>query len=284
MNDLKETKQIQKETHETVIQISHNLKYIKTYDYDLFSFYTANRVPTHWKKILQSIELQDLTDRQPILVYECKNTGQFFISDGQNRFLACKNSKRPIYAIVVTGSTLKQGESSLSILNSYQKNWTKGDYLEYFCSKGFQEYKNMKHAKEMTGFSINTLQKFWTTTDGPQLVQRYQNGQLKFPHQAIVTSMVIKSCFDAVMKYKLKLVEITAPTALASSLFSFLRSGSTSKEFISQVAKYGHLIENCGNNSQYFRQWSHIWNFRKRERNRRIFILSKASNGRSIIK
>ena len=137
MNDLKETKQIQKETHETVIQISHNLKYIKTYDYDLFSFYTANRVPTHWKKILQSIELQDLTDRQPILVYECKNTGQFFISDGQNRFLACKNSKRPIYAIVVTGSTLKQGESSLSILNSYQKNWTKSDYLEYFCTKGY---------------------------------------------------------------------------------------------------------------------------------------------------
>ncbi len=38
MNDLKETKQIQKETHETVIQISHNLKYIKTYEYDLFSF------------------------------------------------------------------------------------------------------------------------------------------------------------------------------------------------------------------------------------------------------
>ena len=109
------------EGNELLVQISANLQYLKTYDYDLFSFYPTNRVPTHWGKILQSIEIQDLTDRQPILVYRCPNTLQLFISDGQNRYLACKKSKRPIYAIVVNGEGLSKGESSLAVLNSYQK-------------------------------------------------------------------------------------------------------------------------------------------------------------------
>lgn len=270
------------EGNELLVQISANLQYLKTYDYDLFSFYPTNRVPTHWGKILQSIEIQDLTDRQPILVYRCPNTLKLFISDGQNRYLACKKSKRPIYAIVVTGESLNKGESSLAVLNSYQKNWSKEDFMDYFCAKGFESYINLKKAKIETGFNISALQKL--SSLGPyDRKTKYENGDLEYTELDIKNARVVHRVLSSIEKHKLSIVNIARKSTLIDVIGSFLRAGAKSREMVSQLAKYGNLFEPCGSGAQYFRMLEHIYNYRKHNSNKESFKYSKLTISKRIL-
>ena len=271
------------EGNELLVQISANLQYLKTYDYDLFSFYPTNRVPTHWGKILQSIEIQDLTDRQPILVYRCPNTLQLFISDGQNRYLACKKSKRPIYAIVVIGESLSKGESSLAVLNSYQRNWSKEDFLDYVCAKGFEDYSNLKKAKLETDFNISTLLKFTSFTGSKATKRKYESGELIYTMQDMGNARVICRVFLSIQKYKLSIVKVSNKGGLASSIYSFLRAGAKSGVLIRQLSKFGNLFEACGNSAQYFRMLEHIYNYRKHNSNKESFKYSKLNISKRVL-
>lgn len=265
--------------NEFVKQISTNLLYLKSYNYDLFSFYPTNRTPTHWGKILESIEIQDLTDRQPILVYKDPNSEKLYISDGQNRFLACKKSKRPIYAIVVVGEDLNKGELSLSILNSYQKNWSTDDYLEFYAAKKYKSYEIMLEARKKTGLTVTALVCIAgeASSGKPKF---FKTGKLKVRENLVQNAMIVKKCYDSILKNKLSIYGNMGQKYIINTIYAFLRSGAKSKTFIEQLAKYGYLIEPCGTHSQYFAMWVKVYNYKKHSSTRIIFI-TPTSNGKT---
>jgi hypothetical protein len=258
--------------NEFFIQISHNLRYLKTYNYDLFSFYPANRAPDHWVRIKESIEKQDLTHAQPILVDSFGH-----VIDGQGRFTACKALKMPIYALVMLDTNEVNGESYISLLNSYQKNWATGDFLRYYCKKGIKHYIEVAKEVENTGFTVSTILGIWQS--GNNTSEAFKTGNYTFGPDAIKRVRFVHSVFKVVMAHKSARVDLTNPKALIKAITSILLAGAKVGDLKTQIFKFSYLIEHCGGQKQYFAMLQHIYNYKKRFKNKVAFTLYNAGQG-----
>lgn len=114
-----------------------------TRDYNLFKFYSQNRCPGSNKTIEKSIRQIDLTPYVPIVVNH-----EYYIVDGQNRFLSCKKMNLPVYYVVLPDTF--DIDSSIIALNRDQRAWIQEEFLHFHaeinggCYKELEEFK-LKH-------------------------------------------------------------------------------------------------------------------------------------------
>lgn len=105
-----------------------------TADYDKFSLIASNRdiYKPHVQKLVNSFEQHpDIARTRPILVNE-----RYEIIDGQHRYEALKELKKPIYYIIERGLTIQDAQR----LNSVQRNWTVADFARSFALTGNEQY------------------------------------------------------------------------------------------------------------------------------------------------
>jgi len=99
--------------------------------YEKFVLSEFNRDPSHYKKVKESIEANDYTQYQPILVNK-----QMEIVDGQNRYLACKELGLPIHFIVSEDIHIYAAAD----INRAAKNWNAMDYARHYAKRGKDSY------------------------------------------------------------------------------------------------------------------------------------------------
>lgn len=127
----------------------------KTTNYSRFKFSALNRVPNHSNNIIKSIQKNDFTAYNPILVTVIES-GDFIIIDGQNRFLACQKLGLPIYFIV-------SGEASIEdapTLNSASRNWSGMEYIEHYAKRGDKNYIKLLELHKRYNAPLASLIKF----------------------------------------------------------------------------------------------------------------------------
>lgn len=117
------------------------MEILHTKDYSMFNFITGNR-PVNKKKIKdlkdEATNGLDLFEYCPIVVY--KEDGKYKVIDGQHRFQASKELKKPIYYVVCDKLTLVQ----IAKLNSNSSNWSNKNFLECFIKTGIEDYKDLE--------------------------------------------------------------------------------------------------------------------------------------------
>lgn len=99
----------------------------KTFDYSLFKKLDGNRNVRKTNALVKSIKELDLTMYSPIIVSE-----DFRIVDGQHRFSACKELKKPIYFVVMPS---EKAEQAMIVLNKCQSQWRNEEFLHYKVAK-----------------------------------------------------------------------------------------------------------------------------------------------------
>ena len=104
----------------------------RTKNYDQFYLINGNRdiKMSHVEKLKVSMTEDECMS--PIQVNE-----KMEIIDGQHRFRALQELKKPVYYYIVKGANL----STVQRLNSYTKNWTTDDYVDSFIEAGLNDYK-----------------------------------------------------------------------------------------------------------------------------------------------
>lgn len=116
---------------EQVFAKQSDVRVFTSNQYDKFILSELNRIPGHYKKVLQSIKENDYTKYQPILV-----NSRLEIVDGQNRFLACKELGLPIHFIVSDEIQI----FAAADINRASKNWTASDYAIHYAKRGREPY------------------------------------------------------------------------------------------------------------------------------------------------
>lgn len=106
----------------------------KTTEYGKFKFIDTNRKVGDCKALKKSIMRLDLTPWNPIKV-----TPNFEIIDGQNRFKACMELKKPIYYTIIDVPGIDV-DDVITTLNTVQKNWNLNDYVAMYTKKGVKNY------------------------------------------------------------------------------------------------------------------------------------------------
>lgn len=122
-----------------------------TSDYAIFKLSELNRIPGHYKKILESIRENDYTMYQPILV-----NSKMEIVDGQNRFLACKELGLPIHFIVSETINIYAAAD----INRASKNWGSEDYAQHYAKRGREPYIRLLDLCAKYNQRISVVQQF----------------------------------------------------------------------------------------------------------------------------
>ena len=147
-----------------------NPKFIRTKNYDLFSFFHSNREVnnSHVNNLKESIKEHGLI--QQIIVNE-----RYQIVDGQNRFVALQELGLDIEAIVKPGTN----EDSVITTNVMRKGWTLPDYISHYASKGNADYVKLDQVLQDndTRIGTNTLVEIYGK--GAYKPSRMRNGEDK---------------------------------------------------------------------------------------------------------
>ncbi|MEK6829851.1 MAG: ParB N-terminal domain-containing protein [Nanoarchaeota archaeon] len=129
----------------------------RTEDYGVFKLNEFNRDPSHYKKIKEAIKKNDQAKYMPILVDKNMN-----IVDGQNRYLACKELKKPIYFIVSKEIHINDAPD----INSAAKNWSMTDYVRHYAKRGREPYIKMLDLAAKYGQRISVIAQFGKLKEG----------------------------------------------------------------------------------------------------------------------
>jgi len=136
-----------KEVHATQSKV----RIFITSDYTIFKLSELNRVPGHYKKVLESIRENDYTMYQPILV-----NSKMEIVDGQNRFLACRELGLPVHFIVSEDINI----FAAADINRASKNWSSNDYAEHYAKRGREPYIRLLDLCAKYNQRISVVQQF----------------------------------------------------------------------------------------------------------------------------
>lgn len=110
------------------------MKILSTLSYNLFKLLPNNRKVRgdHVNRLARSIDNKNLE------TYLTVNE-RMEIIDGQHRYFALQKLGLPILYIIKPGLGIKD----VKILNSFNKNWTLGDFIDSFAKQGLKAYKTL---------------------------------------------------------------------------------------------------------------------------------------------
>ena len=145
---------------------------IQTNDYDIFQHIDGNRTVNqlHLKRLKDSINEEYIP--VPIVV-----NNRYQIIDGQHRFEAVKEMKKPVYFIKIQGLGLEQ----VHRLNKDTKDWNADDFLEGYCRMKKEDYLRYREFKEHYGFGHNETNALLTnlTRAGGSHIKAFKYGMFK---------------------------------------------------------------------------------------------------------
>ncbi len=222
-----------------------------TYDYNLFNFYSSNRKPTHYKQIMASMGLRDLSNCLPILVNE-----DMIIIDGQNRFHACKESGRPIYYHIQPGLD----EDAMIILNTNQVNWGPSQYLRYYCIKRNFDYLRLKDVHLATKLGISLLHTINISGVTPQKssVMLFNKGELRFKEH---DKQTVKSLYGYFSVLQAACSENLPSGLLMRQLLKISRNRKVNmSQFGDKIKKYGFMMKRQVDSKAYLVNLEDIYN------------------------
>lgn len=236
-----------------------NEVYVTT-DYSMFKTKQGNRNlnELHFKRLLSSIQENDLLSANPILINE---HGE--IIDGQHRFKVCVELGKPIYYIVAKGLGLRE----IQILNANAKTWKMEDYVDGFCAIGLDEYCYLKHLMNSTQLGITILLGIFASGMGNgNTTLDLRNGQLKLPHKK--RGLIMLQWIKDWEQYYIGANRRTFVLALVQ-LYDIKEY---SHERMMQKIKYQSAkLVDCTNTKTYVALLEEIYNYKERNEKVRFF-------------
>jgi len=244
-----------------------NMVYI-TSKYDQFKTLADNREVNslHVKRLVESFNEMHLVC--PIIVNE-----KMEVIDGQHRLQASIETGMPIYYIQVPGYGIKEVQR----LNANQKNWTKMDFLEMYCSQGKKTYLEFRAFMEefpdltfqaceriLTGFSHGTRT---GRVEGKSVqMMDFQEGKLTIPNPGLSLKNAKK-----LMDFKEFYEGFTRGSFVSAVVPLFKSKNYDHKEMIYKLGVAPIKLTHCQNVAQYRMLVENIYNWKRQKENKVSF-------------
>jgi hypothetical protein len=223
-----------------------------TEDYGLFSFLHGNRdideskVKRICRANAQGINLFKVC---PILV-----TKQHKIIDGQNRYMACKRLKQPVYFVYVENFTHYQ----IARINQNNTAWRTKDYLNCYVDLGVEPYVQLKEFINEYHVSISAAIKLLESgyfVSGGGVLQEFKEGnfQVKQWNKAVHFAKMYKDYYD--------FSEVCKSRCFQIAMLKLMRSENYHHDrVIAKLRKTKAVIEERGSAKEYISQLDILYN------------------------
>lgn len=232
----------------------------KSEKYDEFSLVDYNRDlnRNHIAKLKESIGKNGYLMSNPIIVDENKN-----IIDGQHRFIACKEMGLPIYYEIME---VKPG--LIIDLNTTQKKWSMGDYVNYYAHKGNVNYQRIKAVKEKlnTTYDIIMTAKNEKETSGTTS-RMIREGNLSF---TVDDNLKITSMLE-IIKGVCENLRLSMTGRITAAILEIKNHKNFKwQRLIKQSVDYSTLAYRCNTKDEYIKMLETLYNYQARSITTRI--------------
>jgi hypothetical protein len=227
----------------------HSTVYI-TNKYETFSFIEENRPvrDAHLDNIRDSIAVKQLP--VPIIVDE-----EYRICDGQHRFVACRELKKPIYYIQVPSMTIED----IQRLNADTRTWSVDDFLDSFCKRGRPEYLKYRDFKEKYGFGHSeclVLLSGWKRENKKKTInQNFKDGNFR-----VVDYGEAVSAADKINKIKKYFKQYKTRWFVAAMLRCFKKSEYEHNRFLKKLSSQSAKMMKQADTDSYLINIETIYN------------------------
>lgn len=153
-----------------------------TTNYDLFRFHEQNRKAGSNRQLPKLIDELDLTPYVPIVVDE-----DFYIVDGQNRFLACKALGKPVYYVILPREY--DTNSSIITLNKAQQAWRQEEFLHFWASTKGGCWKDLENFVNETKLGISNAVLIYA--NGKLNASMIRKGKAEFKKSPMADEIVV---------------------------------------------------------------------------------------------
>lgn len=231
----------------------------KTTDYNKIKIHEHNRAidQAHVKRLMNSINSNNLLDLCPIILDK-----NMCILDGQHRFEAAKNLNVPIYYKIDQKAT----EKIIPILNSNSKKWTIEDFINYYASKGYQEFQNLIDLSKKYDLSIISITSLLGR--GSTIYNKMRAGKLNFNKKEIDNKL--EKLFEAVEIIKEHLpstkINFIRHKTFLRALCVFLQNDQVDhKQFLHKLKMGLSYVRRCVGVTDYLEMWFEIYNYHRKK-------------------
>lgn len=230
-----------------------NYKVYMTKDYEMFNIIEGNRPinASHIRKLKISMRKKYLIS--PLIVNE-----KFQVIDGQHRLFAIKELNLPVYFIKVFGYT----KDDIIIYNVNQKNWGMHDYFNHHISRGREEYLTLKRFMQDFDFILPTALSivFRISEVGATTLESYQFKQGTWKFNTYLESMRFAKFYQ---KIRNKYEFAKTRNFIKALRIVYSHKNFDSERFLTNIEKYGYLIELRGKTSDYVTLFEELYNFHR---------------------
>ena len=250
-----------------------------TTDYDQFNWASINRAIDQGqvKRLEKDIE-SGIGIFTPILVNPNKVNGKYEIADGQHRFSARKNKKRPI-RYIFAGHQMSLND--ITLINSRQKPWRPLDYVKAYAAAGYHDYMRLLDFFEEVNSRVNASPKLRQLSI--RSVTYLTQGSTSNPNQS-----ANKSLKSGHWEFKVPIKEARQNLEVFMAFEQFGCSFNETfmqvvlhlmrnepefnvKRLIRQANKYPYKFYNCGRSIDWQRMIEDLYNHGKMHSNRLHF-------------
>jgi hypothetical protein len=216
---------------------------MKTHNYDIFKISKKNRpiMNRHVKTLAESIKRHGYFYSKPITV-----TPDFVITDGQHRYMACKELN---YPIVYEIDNIDENESMV-ILNSTSSNWTLKEFIHHYAERNIKFYVDLKEFMQ-----TNTILHQSATIDiyigdnSSSQAKKIRKGE------PMTVNKNLNETLDLVLFFKDKL-NFWDSTHFVRALINFV--SSSEKKYIDKLKKNAFGIIQCAKVEQYITMFNKL--------------------------
>lgn len=232
--------EFENKTNEEIFAKATEIKIWSSNQYEKFNLSKFNRDPSHYKKVKDSVEANDYTMYQPILVDKYMN-----VVDGQNRFLACQELGYPIYFIVSKEIHIYAAAD----INQASKNWSAMDYTRHYAERGRESYITLLDYCARYGQRVSVVASFGKLSDGARSVSHnIKKGTFEFREDIDIETFfkhmeVFKPYYDFATKEKFVKAALKLylhPNYIEETMVTKLKQNSS---IVREQSKVGDMAE-----------------------------------------
>ena len=242
-------------------------KIFHTYDYEKFKIIAENRQIYHQHVIRIKNSMRNSFDLHlnPIIV-----NSKFEIVDGQHRFMAAKELKKPIFYVIDNNYK----NEKIKQFNVCQKSWKLEDYFYYYDKLGNKNYTKVINLSKELKFRINVVLNWVFSTKNSIIIKE---GKYQFDiSDEIYNAMIYTKNIIKILEEKRILPKnLSAHMIFHHACKIFLLSDCIDvKSFFDKLENTVFKIEKCFYTKDYIDQFIKIYNF-KRINNRVCSVSTK---------
>lgn len=236
---------------------------LETSDYTQFKKHPANRDVDEKSidRLAEAIQKKNLLKSHPVVVDK-----EFYIIDGQHRIEACKKLQIPVTFIVDETIT----PEDMITLNTNSKSWNMDNFLNFYVSKGKQDYILLDQFIHREKFPINIALRLLNGNRNGSFYKDYKDGNYKFPNPKELEEVLLKQLqINQVINYvktktsgmKTYLDRVTFYGAMVD--FFNIKSFDFDV-FMTKLQYRIDLIHACTKQGEYLRLFKEIYNWKNK--------------------